>query len=82
MGELFELASKLGGAPLATVLIFMLSIIVITGKRGDWRWKREIDEKDVLIAELKQDRDEWKGLALDARLVARDAVDLAKHRRS
>lgn len=82
MTELFELAAKLGGAPLATVLIFMLALIVVTGKRGDWVWKREVDAKDLIIDELKRDRDEWKALTLDVRGVARDAVDIAKHRRS
>lgn len=80
--DLLKLANSLSGAPLAAVFIFILGVIVITARRGDWVWKREMVAKDELLAEVKKDRDEWKALALDVRGITRDAVQLAKRRES
>lgn len=82
MTELWELANRIPGAPVGAVLAFLLLTIVVTGRRGDWVWKRELDAKDMTIADLRRDRDEYRELYLRRSEVVFNAVDLAKQRRS
>lgn len=82
MIELWELANKIPGAPVAAVLAFLLLVIVITGRRGDWVWKRELDARDVQLAKMESEAGFWKDMYLRRVGVVEDAVDLAKQRRS
>jgi hypothetical protein len=82
MIELWEFANKIPGAPVAAVLAFLLLVIVITGRRGDWVWKRELDALSVQLAKSESEAGFWKDMYLRRVGVVEDAVDLAKQRRS
>ncbi len=75
--ELVDLAGKLSGAGLATVLI----LILIGGWKGLWvfGWvqMRERTMLEQQRDQLFKERDEWKTLALRATATADKAVDHA-----
>ncbi len=75
--ELVDLAGKLSGAGLATVLI----LILIGGWKGLWvfGWvqMRERAMLEQQRDQLFKERDEWKTLALRATATADKAVDHA-----
>jgi hypothetical protein len=48
----------------------LLLVIVYTGHKGYWVFRRE-------ITECQRDRDEWKEMALSGTLLARRATELA-----
>jgi hypothetical protein len=62
--DLFELASKLSGAGLATLLIFIL----VGGWKRMWVWGYQLEQlrtdmKEQLLDE-RAEKQEWKSLAL------------------
>jgi len=71
----------------------LLLVALVTGSRGMWLFgfqaKRESDRleqiikdtqanADIRIAEVKQDRDEWKQIALDATALGKRVVNVAE----
>jgi F0F1-type ATP synthase membrane subunit b/b' len=82
LNDLLDFASKLSAAPFAAILLFVIFIIIITSRRGDWVWKRELVALEARNAELKSELEEWKTLALARREDVENAViDLARRRR-
>ena len=75
--ELVELANKLSGAGLATVLM----VILITGWKGLWVFSSQLTRERFLLEQQRdqffKEREEWRALAMRAAATADKAVDHA-----
>lgn len=80
MAEILDIAQKLSGAGLATLLF----IILFGSYKGIWVWGRQLDEAKLKCSEeLREAKDkgaEWQRMALQGVGLAESSVHIAKVR--
>lgn len=74
--DLLQLAQKLSGASLATLLI----LILIGGWKKVWVFGYQLNEMEAQVERMRLERDGWKELALKATGLAENSVTIAERR--
>jgi hypothetical protein len=70
----FEFVNAINGVSFTSGMVVSLLLALIANRRGDWVWKREIENEraDRLKAEARGDR--WERMALEALGVVESTV--------
>jgi Tfp pilus assembly protein PilO len=70
--DFYQIAERLG------IPVAMLLIALVTGQRGLWIWKRELDECRLQRDEQRREKEEYKRLAFDLSGLSHKSLSVAE----